>query len=381
MFFLLLFSCDSGKKVEDENKIDTFTGRQIGDFGFKIEQAIANNDTNKYYQLIQSNYLLKNALQQLNIKADTLLFAKALVINKINQLKQLPLESLSSIVEVAKIDTARQSLTLTIFTGGRNLDFLELELENDNGIRVKDYTFYTQGSSFIKQVKQTSLILHNQKINEDGEFPFGYLELQNNLTKLQIAIANIADATDSISDIVQTIPKNLLYLQEINNASMYIANIENNARLTQELLDKKIEASQSNYAKTYLNYLKYSYNDQFLNGINELKLLDSVFNENAYINYLIGTLYYELYDFNHAIEHYNASIAKNPEVFDFHFAKIVAYIEMNEFDLAVESLLVMDDYFEMNEINWDKEFMAYPEFLMSDSYNKWMERINTPVNA
>ena len=54
---------------------------------------------------------------------------------------------------------------------------------------------------------------------------------------------------------------------------------------------------------------------------------------------------------------------------------------MNEFDLAVESLLVMDDYFEMNEINWDKEFIAYPEFLMSDSYNKWVERITTPVNA
>lgn len=380
-FFFLIFSCKSDKNVENQKKSDSLTAREIGDFGFKIEQAIANNDTSKYYSLLHSDNLLKNAINQLKVNGDTLQFAKAIVINKLNQLKQLSVESLNSIVELAKIDTSSQSLTFSIFTGGRNLDFLELKLKNKNGIKIKDYTFYTQGASFFEQVLQTSAILHNKKIEQKGEFPFGYLQLQTNLFKLQDAIANQDNSSDSLSNIINKIPNNLLYLQEINNASMYIANMENNKRLTQELLEKKIEVSKSINIKTYLNYLKYSYNDQYSNGIDELKLLDSSFNDNVYLNYLIGTLYYELYDFNHAIEYYNASISKKPEIFDFHFAKIVAYIEMNEFDLAVESLLVMDDYFEMNEINWDKEFMAYPEFLMSDSYYKWTERITTPMNT
>jgi hypothetical protein len=35
----------------------------------------------------------------------------------------------------------------------------------------------------------------------------------------------------------------------------------------------------------------------------------------------------------------------------------------------------MEDYFDVRNINWDKEFMAYPAFLISDEYVQWLERV------
>jgi hypothetical protein len=64
-----------------------------------------------------------------------------------------------------------------------------------------------------------------------------------------------------------------------------------------------------------------------------------------------------------------------PKIPNIHFAKVVCLIEMREFIQAVESLLVMEDYFDVKNTNWDKEFMAYPEFLISDEYFQWLERI------
>jgi len=47
---------------------------------------------------------------------------------------------------------------------------------------------------------------------------------------------------------------------------------------------------------------------------------------------------------------------------------------MKEFVQAAESLLVMGDYFDVKNINWNREFMAYPAFLISDEYAEWLQR-------
>ena len=75
------------------------------------------------------------------------------------------------------------------------------------------------------------------------------------------------------------------------------------------------------------------------------------------------------------MEFYNEALAIEPTVPNIHFAKVVCLIEMKEFTEAAESLLVMEDYFDVTNTNWDKEFMAYPEFLISDVYSRWLERV------
>jgi len=381
LVFFLFFSCknDSNtKKVETSNKL---TPREIGDFGFKVEQAITNTDTSDYYQLIQPEFIENQSLNKVSLSGDTLDFLKTIVENKINQFKKLSSLPMDAIVELAKVDTSKKALIYSIFTGGRNLDFIELNLERNNGIKVTDFTFYTHGNSYKKQVQQTIKVLSNKKISQEDNFPFGYTQLNNNLYKLQATVNQLDEIDDSAISVIQSIPEELLYLQEVNNTCVYMANINNDILILDQLIKIKIQDSNNENAKIYLKYLISSYNSEFADGISELKSLDSALNQNSYINYLIGTLYYEMYDFNNAIEYYNTAISDNPEVFDFHFAKVVAYIEMNEFDKAVESLLVMDDYFTVNNINWDKEFLAYPEFLTSDSYFIWQERISEKVSS
>lgn len=93
------------------------------------------------------------------------------------------------------------------------------------------------------------------------------------------------------------------------------------------------------------------------------------------LTYLEATTYFEEYKYDKALELYNEALIAEPTIPNIHFAKVICLIEMNEYVQAVESLLVMGDYFDVTNTNWDKEFMAYPAFLISDEYSQWLERV------
>ena len=97
--------------------------------------------------------------------------------------------------------------------------------------------------------------------------------------------------------------------------------------------------------------------------------------EDPILIYLKAATYFEEYNYSTALELYNEALTIEPTIPNIHFAKVVCLIEMKEFVQAVESLLVMEDYFDVTNTNWDKEFIAYPEFLISDEYYQWLERV------
>ena len=97
--------------------------------------------------------------------------------------------------------------------------------------------------------------------------------------------------------------------------------------------------------------------------------------EDPILIYLNAATYFEEYNYSRALVLYNEALTMEPKIPNIHFAKVVCLIEMKEFIQAVESLLVMEDYFDVKNTNWDKEFMAYPAFLISDEYFQWLERI------
>ena len=97
--------------------------------------------------------------------------------------------------------------------------------------------------------------------------------------------------------------------------------------------------------------------------------------EDPILIYLKAATYFEEYNYSTALELYNEALTIEPTIPNIHFAKVVCLIEMKEFTQAAESLLVMEDYFDVTNTNWDKEFMAYPLFLISDEYSQWLERV------
>jgi len=110
-------------------------------------------------------------------------------------------------------------------------------------------------------------------------------------------------------------------------------------------------------------------------GVREaIDRLGNSIGDDPILTYLKAVTYFEEYNYSRALELYNQALIMEPAIPNIHFAKIVCLIEMKEFILAAESLLVMEDYFDVRNINWDKEFMAYPAFLISDEYVQWLER-------
>ena len=97
--------------------------------------------------------------------------------------------------------------------------------------------------------------------------------------------------------------------------------------------------------------------------------------EDPILIYLKAATYFEEYNYSRALELYNEALIMEPAIPNIHFAKVICLIEMKEFVQAAESLLVMEDYFDVKNINWNREFMAYPAFLISNEYAEWLQRI------
>lgn len=138
-------------------------------------------------------------------------------------------------------------------------------------------------------------------------------------------------------------------------------------------LDKKLPAY-------WLYYFYYeATNGNYGNARIALVNLEESVGNDPFLGYLKGVTFFEEFQYDKALEIYSSVLGQIKDVPDVHFAKIICLVEKKEYVEAVESIMVMEDYFEISGVNWDREFVGYPEFLASDEFSKFLERIEDPI--
>ncbi len=123
----------------------------------------------------------------------------------------------------------------------------------------------------------------------------------------------------------------------------------------------------------YLNAYAAKYNDALI----ALANLENAVGEDGVLDYLRGNIYFEQNEMSKALSSFNKALAYNSKIFSFHIAKVKTLIEQSQYIEAVESLLVLDDFFNIQELNWNEEFSEYPNFLTSEAYKLWLNRLNS----
>lgn len=106
-----------------------------------------------------------------------------------------------------------------------------------------------------------------------------------------------------------------------------------------------------------------------------LSNLEKEVGQDIYIDFLKGNIYFEMGDYEAAINWFNKSLSQDANVMVFHLAKAHAYINMNKYVEAVEALLVMDDSFDIDELDWELEFAQYPNFIQSQEFKEFLSRL------
>jgi tetratricopeptide (TPR) repeat protein len=145
----------------------------------------------------------------------------------------------------------------------------------------------------------------------------------------------------------------------------------------EQFISNKLAGLNPNSRDAYLtSFYKHGIFEEFDQALLSLDKLESSVGEDEVIHFLRGMTYFENQQYDLAVETLNLAISEDPNVFIYQWSKVVSLIEAGQFELAVETLLVMDDFFAMEGSNWDKEFIAYPEFLYSDAYEIWINRMD-----
>jgi tetratricopeptide (TPR) repeat protein len=99
--------------------------------------------------------------------------------------------------------------------------------------------------------------------------------------------------------------------------------------------------------------------------------------EDEMLTYLEAVTYYEEGQYVKALELLNKVLASEQDFYIVHYAKLTAQIELSDYVAAIETLRNISNLFEASGINWDKELMGYPDFIVSDEYNDWLNEFTT----
>ena len=269
------------------------------------------------------------------------------------------------------------SLLLRLFTAPLEVDYFKLILDvKGNKIKISDYSsFMHENSCQIMMEELIDLVYIKGHVDLDEvDKAFNLIDSTviafNNLEPdLASVFFSKMDSKLRATKVVDLVKFNL----EMHSSSEIRLSAINRKEFSTGDMDHRDNLF-------YFRFYKYFENRKFSVARSSLKKLVDSQGKDAILIYLEAVTYFEEYNYSTAVELYNEALTIEPTIPNIHFAKVVCLIEMKEFVQAVESLLVMEDYFDVTNTNWDKEFMAYPAFLISDEYFQWLERVGVIKN-
>lgn len=374
MFFFIIalfFSCDNEKKdtkdtvyVPDKLNIDSANACE---FSNSFIRDIYNSDTISARNKIQIKYN-SDAIFVSNLLANEDVFNHFDLFSALHESILLGGDLDFKFYEV---QSESNIIWLRLFTAPLQLNYFRITLSvMDNAIVISDFSSFKTPNSSNEMMKELVGLVYDKRQLSDNDVKKGFRLMDSTriaFSSLNPYLANLYYSKMDIALRETAIMKSIKFNLDFNSSS----EIRINA-LTQKKHEIGIDGSAIwQWLRQYYLHLE---SESYPKVREAIQGISKWVGEDPILIYLTAATYFEEYNYLPALELYNEALSIQPNIPNIHFAKVICLIEMKEFIQAAESLLVMEDYFEVKNINWDKEFMAYPTFLISDEYLKWLER-------
>ncbi len=259
-----------------------------------------------------------------------------------------------------------------LFSAPHEVNYFRITLGiKDNTIVISDFSSFKTPNSCNEMMTELVDLVYDKRQLSNNDMKKGFRLMDSTIIAFSSLDPGLAALYYSKMDIA-------LRETEIMSSIKYNLDFHSSAEIrTNALMRKNYEIGKDGASIWYLLKQYYlSLDSESYPKVREaIEGLSKSVGQDPILIYLNATTYFEEYNYARALELYNKALIMDPTIPNIHFAKVVCLIEMKEFIQAVESLLVMEDYFDVKNINWDKEFMAYPAFLISDEYFQWLERV------
>ena len=375
MCFLVLFivfSCNNENKgekgavfVPDKLKIDSVNAAE---FAHSFVQDIYHSDTMNARSKIQIKY-----------ESDSTFVSGLLAIKEIcnnfdifSILHQAILVGGDLDFQFYQVQDQNNIIWLRLFTAPLEVNYYRVILSViDDSIVISDFTsFYSPHSCDAMMTELVALVHEKRQLSyKDMREGFRFIDSSiNAFSSLNPSLASLYYSKIDIALRETAIMKSAKYNMDFHSSA--------EAR-TNAMLEKTYEIGKEGSTEWY--WLRQYYLNLDLKCYGKVReaidRLGNSIGDDPVLTYLKAVTYFEEYNYSKALVLCNEALTMEPKIPNIHFAKVVCLIEIKEFIQAVESLLVMEDYFDVKNTNWDKEFMAYPGFLISDEYFQWLERI------
>ena len=375
LFFLVLFvvfSCNNENKGEKDvvfipNKlnIDSVNASEFANY-FILD--IYNADTVSARSKIQIKYN-SDSIFVSNLLANKDVFNNFDLFSVLHQTILLGGELDFQFYEV---QNENNIIWLRLFTAPLEVNYYRVILSViDDSIVISDFTSFYSPHSFDAMMTELVALVHEKRQLSYKDMREGFRFIDSSITAFSSLNPSLADLYYSKIDIA-------LRETAIMKSAKYNMDFHSSAEArTNAILEKTYEIGKEGSTEWY--WLRQYYLNLDLKSYGKVReaidRLGNSIGDDPVLTYLKAVTYFEEYNYSKALVLCNEALTMDPKIPNIHFAKVVCLIEMKEFIQAAESLLVMEDYFDVKNTNWDKEFMAYPAFLISDEYAHWLERV------
>lgn len=266
----------------------------------------------------------------------------------------------------------RHFIVLRLFHEPQTVNYLEFELgTKGNSLMIKDIYDFNKSRLFSSWI--SNYIMYYQDCEMGWEFQ---VEKDQQLEKEVLELISAGDLSSAYT-VLKTYDSEFQKTELYEDLEQSVILESDNIKVVVPGLKKKlanISIGEKGRSLTmfYLNAYAEKYNDALINLIN----LEKEVGEDGVLYYLQGNLYYEMGQWDKALQLFNQALSYETEIFSFHLAKTKTLIEQTNFVAAVEALLVLDDFFTIHELDWDTEFAQFPSFAASSEYQEWKKRLS-----
>ena len=372
--FITLFSCsgdDSSLKevISPVEKIE-LNEKVCTDFAIKMHTSIMNGDSSFINNYIDWANILPPNLMDLHGTNEMLAYLKMnysvgtdLIQEVING------GHLKFVTYYSESDS--HYIVLRMYEEPQTINYLEFKLNViDNKLVIQDIYDYQKGRDFSEWLSMN--VLFYGKYGKDWYTAAEAVKSKLDSVYAQIVSGELLLAYNDLKGIDGEFQKTLMFADFQEDLLLN----SNDPKIIIPIYNKivsRIPIPEKGrwLSLFYLNALNGKYQDALISLAN----LESNVGSDGSLDFFKGNMYFELNNYTEALNMFNNALAYDPEIYTFHFAKVLSQIELNQFDQAIESLLVMDDYFDVSNVKWEVEFEAYEDFLRSEQFKRWQERI------
>jgi len=371
----------SQKETVVENKM-TLNEELCVSFAYQLHESFVEDDATFLNQYILWDSIQKKSFLHFNIAEtstheqlwDKLTSGLQLGNDFINILKNNGhIRFITYYTDDAKADTSHH-IILRTFYPPQQINFYDFTLTtNENKLCIEDIYEYSNAVSLSNLLGEE--VAYYSELNVPIDSVLSFVDTIN-IAKSTImgytTNGNLQNAYALFSKLPIALRQTKSYLQ----LEEQILFSSENSLVQEQFISKKLNLIPIQEKGRWLTaFYKHAIFGEYEDAAIALNNLEMEIGEDEFINFLKGVVHFEKRDYQNALIEFNTAIAGEPEVFVFHWNKVLTFLELEEYGKAVETLLVLDDYFSVSDINWDKEFIAYPMFLMSDAYEEWQSRI------